>query len=127
MSFEYQLDKKIKIFKLQQDRDGAYVVTIKKYIHPLNSKLCAYFRDLSQKEVNANKQSQDDSTAIFVINRRAVTQGMFIEYKRKTFGLITYQITGVDGWNDNSNLLKLNCKVVSNSINYTKEEGTDYD
>ena len=105
MSFEYRLDKKIKIFKLNQDRDGAYVVTVKKYIHPVDAKLCAYFRDLSQKEVNANKQSQDDSTAMFVINRRLVTQGMFIEYRRKTFGLTTYQITGVDSWNDNSNLL----------------------
>ena len=120
-------DKHIKIFKLVTTRDSeGYEKTTKKYIHPIDSKLMAHYKDLRTSEIVANKQSQDDTEAIFTVNRRLITKDMYIEYNRRTFGLITYQITGVDGWDDTSGELKLGAKKLNAAPSYDNIEGTDW-
>ena len=123
----YNKDKKIKIYQIISNRDSqGFITTIKRYIHPVNSYLCAYFKDLRSAEIAANRQVEDDTEAQFLINRRAVSKDMFIEFKRRTFGMTTYQITGIDGYEDNSNELKLSVKKINSIPKYDIIEGTDW-
>lgn len=117
-------DRSIKIYSLisTRDQDGFEVVT-KKYIHPIDITLRAYFKQLKSSEIVANKQSQDETEAYFVINRRNVEKDMYVEYmNRRTFGTETYQVTGVDPYDDSGNEIKLTVKKVNPSI-YDYEEG----
>lgn len=120
-------DRSIKIYSLISTRDSEGFEVVKKvYIHPIDKTLCAYFRQLKSAEIVANKQSQDDTEAFFIINRRAVEKDMFIEYiNRRTFGTQTYQITGVDPYDDKGSEIKLNVKKVGPSP-FDYEEGVDW-
>lgn len=120
-------DRSIKIYSLVSTRDSeGFEVTIKKYIHPVDATLKAYFRQLKSTEVFINKQSGDDTEAMFIINRRVVEKDMFVEYmNRRTFGTETYQITGVDPYDDSGNDIKLSVKKVNPSV-YDFVEGADW-
>ena len=119
-------DKNIKIFLLESKRnDKGFEIITKKYIHPLDSYLKAYFRTLSSFEINSNKQVQNDTTALFIINRRVITEDMFIERDRRTFGKETYQITSIDGYEDSSNDLKIGAKKIV-APSYDLVEGSDW-
>lgn len=123
----YNKDKKVKIFYLVTTRDEeGFKITIKKYIHPLNKSLSAYVRDLSQREVQANKQVQDDSTIQVVINRRPINNSMFVEYKRRGMDVNTYNISGIDYYDDTTNDIKFNGSLVNQKLTYDKVEGTDW-
>lgn len=123
----YNKDKSIKIFYLETKRtEEGHTITIKKYIHPLNSYLKAYIRDLSQKERVSNLQIEDDSTALAIINRREVNNTMFLEYKRRNMKPLTYNITGVDYYDDSTSEIKLFLSLVENQITYDEEEGIEW-
>ena len=120
-------DRSIKIYSLVSDRDSdGFEIVKKRYIHPVDKTLCAYFKQLKSTEIIANKQNQDDTEAYFVINRRAVENDMFVEYmNRRTFGTQTFQITGVDPYDDSGSEIKLSVKKVNPSP-YDFEEGVDW-
>lgn len=119
----YNKDKKVKIFYLIKRRtEEGFTQTIKKYIHPLNKQLSAYIRDLSPKE----KQEKDESTLLAIINRRDVNNTMFLEYKRRGMSVQTYNINGVDFYDDSSSEIKLTLSLVKNKIAYDIEEGTEW-
>lgn len=123
----YNKDKKVKIFYLTTTRDeNGFKVTIKKYIHPIDKSLNAYIRDLSQKELQSNMQVQDSSTAIAIINRREINNTMYLEYKRRGMRKQTYNINGVDYFDDSTNDIKLTISLVKQSITFDREEGTEW-
>lgn len=118
---------RVKIFTIKTSRtDEGNLETTKKYIHPKNAFLWGYFRDLSSTEQQTNSQNQDEASARLIINRRAVTKEMYVEIKRETFGTQTYQITGVDAYDDTDPEIKLTLTLVKNDIQYDGEEGTDW-
>lgn len=74
-------DKKIKIF---QEISNEFGLT-KKYIHPENTSLYAYVRQLSANERNQFNAIQDGSAIEFVINHRKIQTDMLVEFKNKTY------------------------------------------
>lgn len=123
----YNKDRKIKIFQLISARnENGFEVITKKYIHPIDKCLSAYFKDLRSSEIAFNRQAEDDTEVVFVINRRAIEKDMFIEYiSRRTFGTTTYQITGIDSFDDTSYDMKVGAKKI-NPPRYDLEEGTQW-
>jgi len=88
---KYKRDKKpcIKIFKNIETPTGP----IKKYIHPKNTLLNAYVRQLSAREQNIGNAEIDGSTIEFTVNKRKLSGDMFVEFKEEV-----YQISGVDNF-----------------------------
>ena len=123
----YNKDRKVKIFKLISARnENGFEVITKKYIHPINKCLSAYFKELKSSELAFNRQVEDDTEVIFVINRRNIDKDMYIEYiSRRTFGTTTYQITGVDSFDDTSYDMKVSAKKI-NPPAYNNVEGTEW-
>lgn len=123
----YNKNRKIKIFKLLSARnENGFEVITKKYIHPIDKCLNAYFKDLRSSDIYMNRQVENDSEVLFVINRRAIDTDMFIEYiSRRTFGTTTYQITGIDSFDDTSYDMKVSAKKI-NPPRYDNEEGTEW-
>ena len=74
-------DKKIRIF---MEIPSEFGIT-KKYIHPENTYLNAYVRQLSATEQNTSNAIQDGSAIQFVINQRRIKTDMFVEFKDKTY------------------------------------------
>lgn len=123
----YNRSKKIKIFYLENGRDvEGNSIKVKKYIHPIESYINAHYRDLRSSETNNNDQALDFATVQFTIIRRAIVKDMFIEYDRKDFGLQTYTIISVDGYDDLTNDMKLNADLVKNEIEFDEVEGTEW-
>ena len=124
----YNKDEHIRIFYLLSARDeNGFKITIKKYIHPINGFLWAYVRDLSQKEVQARKQVQNDATIQVRINRREITNDMFMEYKRPGMkNTNTYNISGIDFFDDSQSEIKFDGSLISQAITYDRVEGTDW-
>lgn len=124
----YNKDKKVKIFKLVKARNSEdFIVIKKKYIHPMGSFIKAFIRDLSSREIQTNKQAQDDSTMQAIINRREVSKDMYLEYRRRGFKRPqVYNITGVDYFTDSTNEIKLTLSLVTQEITYDEEEGTEW-
>lgn len=123
----YNKNRKVKIFKLVSTRnENGFEVITKKYIHPINKRLCAYFKELKSGEVAFNRQVEDDTEVIFIINRRNIDKDMYIEYiGRRTFGTTTYQITGIDPFDDTGYDMKVGAKKI-NPPAYDNEEGTEW-
>jgi len=79
--------RSIKIFKEIITDNG----TIKEYIHPLNTTIKAFVRQLSANEMATADAIQDASDIEFTIHKRNIDVGMFVEFNNST-----YQISGVD-------------------------------
>lgn len=97
-----RLDRKIRIYWIDVgvDSDGNQVRT-KCYLNPNeDTYFMASYRELSSKELLANKELKLDATAQFKINRRKIEEGYFIEFKRPIYGLKTYAVTSVDPFED---------------------------
>ena len=124
----YNKDKNIKIFQIIKERTlEGFTVIKKKYIHPINKYLKAYIRDLSSKEIQTNKQAQDESTMQIIINRREITKDMYVEYRRRGFKNIqTYEINGIDYFTDSTNEIKLNVSLIKQELTFDEEEGTEW-
>ena len=123
----YDLSKRIKIFYIDNVRQNGFVKKIKTYIHPEGTLLSARFKNLKADQVIQNKQAQVDVDSEFIVMRRNITEEMFIEYNRRTFGVCTYQIKGIDPWDDNSNYLKLSTHKVNSVIEYDDVKYKEFD
>lgn len=123
----YNKNRKVKIFKLISTRDASgFEIITKKYIHPIDKYLNAYYKDLRSSEINFNKQAEDVTEAMFVINRRVVEKDMYIEYiGRRTFGTTTYQITSIDSFDDTSYDMKIGVRKITPPT-FDFEEGTEW-
>lgn len=123
----YNKNRKIKIFQLLSLRnEQGFEVITKKYIHPIDKCLNAYYKDLRSTELYMNSQVEDDTEVIFIINRRNISKDMYIEYiSRRTFGTTTYQITSIDSFDDTSYDMKVGAKKIT-PPRYDKEEGTEW-
>lgn len=123
----YNKNRKIKIFQLISSRnENGFEVITKKYIHPVDKCLNAYFKDLRSSEIAFNRQAEDVTEVIFVINRRAIEKDMYIEYiGRRTFGTTTYQITSIDSFDDTSYDMKVGARKIVPPP-YDNEEGTEW-
>lgn len=97
-----RLDRKIRIYWIDTGVDAYGNQTrIKCYINPdEETYFMASYRELSSKEILANKELKLDSTAQFRINRRKVQEGYFVEFTRPLYGLKTYAVTSVDPYDD---------------------------
>lgn len=80
-------NRNIKIFKEVRENGKS----IKQYIHPYFTSIKAYVRQLSANEMATANAIQDASDIEFVINKRDINVGMFVEFQNKT-----YQINAVD-------------------------------
>lgn len=74
-------DKSIRIFREDQTQEGI----IKIYIHPENTFLKAYVRQLSTSELLAFNAVLDGSAIEFTINFREISPTMFVEFRGKTY------------------------------------------
>ena len=61
-----------------------------------------------------------------VINRRPINNSMFVEYKRRGMDVNTYNISGIDYYDDTTNDIKFNGSLVNQKLTYDKVEGTDW-
>lgn len=97
-----RLDKKIRIYKIDNDVDSeGNQVAIKHYLNENDKSMFnAYFRSLSTVEKMDALDKGDDSEVQFEINRREIYTGYFIEYTRPLFGLKTYRINMIDPYDD---------------------------
>jgi len=75
--------KDILIFKEIETKTGV----IKEYIHPINTIIKAYVRQLSGNEQNSLEGVQDNAVIEFVINSRTIEVDMFIEFKNVVYGI----------------------------------------
>lgn len=82
-------ESQIKIFHEVETSTG----TIKKYIHPAGTFLCANVRQLSATEQSTVNATQDQSDIQFTVNYRVLDVAMIIEWKTRF-----YQIDGVDNY-----------------------------
>ena len=123
----YNKNRKVKIFHIVTTRNElGFEVAVKKYIHPIDKCLNAYFKDLRSSEIAFNKQAEDLTEVMFVLNRRPLSKDMFIEYiSRRTYGTTTYQITSIDSFDDTSYDVKVGARQV-NPPRYDSEEGTEW-
>jgi len=87
-------DKKIGVFEVKAERDlSGDEVKVKRYIHNIH-RLCAYVRDLSEKEKFAAKAAGAEQSILFKVNHNArIKAGQFIEFRGET-----YVIKSVDGF-----------------------------
>ena len=100
----YIKKQKIRIFQeIDQKPDP-----IKQYIHAEDTYLKAYARQLTASETASLNAIQDTGYIEFVINKRAVIQDMFIEFKGKT-----YQISSVDPFDFETPEIKLQAYEVN--------------
>lgn len=93
----YQFPNKphrIKIYSIFENTDGT---NEKHYIHPDGKKnrLKAYARTQSTGKSNNDDGVQNASIYLFTINKREITNTMYIEFD-KGYGIETYQIEGID-------------------------------
>lgn len=123
----YNKNRKVKIFRIITTRDAnGFEVAVKKYIHPIDKCLNAYFKDLRSSEIAMNKQAEDLTEVMFVLNRRPLAKDMYIEYiSRRTYGTTTYQVTSIDNFDDTSYDVKVGARKV-NPPAYDSEEGTEW-
>lgn len=88
---DYKVQNKTKCIKIFYERvskvDGI-TYPVKHYIHPQNTKLYAYVRNLSQNEINSNSAVYDTSSIQVIMNYRQLNNDMFIEFRNKTYQLI---------------------------------------
>lgn len=80
--------KCIKIFYERVSKTDGITYPVKHYIHPQNTKLYAYVRNLSQSEITSNSAVYDTSTIQVITNYRKLNNDMFIEFRNKTYQLI---------------------------------------
>ena len=125
MSSGYDLDKRVKCFYITTKRQDGFIVNVKKYIHPEISLLHAKFQNLKSDQIIANKQAQNETTAYFIMNRRVLRNGWYIEFERRNFGICTYQILGVDPFDDTSSYLKISVKEINSALPYDSVEYTE--
>jgi len=87
-------DKKIGIYEVKPERDlNGNEVKVKRYIHDIN-RLCAYVRELSEKEKFAAKAAGAEQSILFKVNYNPrIKAGQFIEFRGET-----YAIASVDGF-----------------------------
>lgn len=97
-------DKRIKIF---MEIPSEFGIT-KKYIHPENTYLNAYVRQLSATEQNTSNAIQDGSAIEFVINNRKIKTDMHVEFKGKTYQM---------GPPDNFEFYKAEVKFIAYEVN----------
>lgn len=123
----YNKNRKVKIFKIVTSRnEQGFEIATKKYIHPLDKCLSAYFKDLRSSEQAFNRQAEDLTEVVFVLNRRVLEKDMYIEYiSRRTYGTTTYQITSIDNFDDTSYDVKVGARKV-NPPTYDNVEGTEW-
>ena len=111
---------KIKIFTLEKKRDlDGFVSVVKSYIHPIDSNINAYIRDISSTEKISLGQELDVSIKEIVINKRKITKDMYVEFKGQT-----YNILSIDSFDDLENEIKLRVVLVNNEIQFDSEEGS---
>ena len=75
--------RKILIFREIESKIG----TIKEYIHPYETFIKAYVRQLSGNEQNSLEGIQTGAIIEFVINSRPVEVDMFVEFNNKVYGI----------------------------------------
>jgi head-tail adaptor len=100
----------ILVFKEIQSKTGI----VKQYIHPINTKLSAYARQLSSQEQSSQEAIQNNVTIEFVINYRTIDIDMFIEFMNRV-----YAIDSIDELEFFQTELKLRAYPV-NSKSYTE-------
>lgn len=111
-------DKSIKIFREHEDGIG----TVKKYIHPENTTLAAYIRQLSATEQNIGGAEIDGSQVEFTVNRRNIDNDCFVEHRE-----IIYQVSGIDQFMfDTGTDLTFRAYPVSKVGSYTATQYTDW-
>ena len=74
-------DKRIRIFYELDQPEGP----VKIYIHPENTVLKAYVRQLSATEQTAANSVRDGSAVQFTINNREIKTDMYVEFNGKTY------------------------------------------
>lgn len=112
----YVKDKQIKIYFERDSEDGI----IKHYIHPIDSYLKAYVRQIASFETSYEQAMHDTSQLIFIINNRNIRTDMFIEFNNKT-----YNINSIDNYEFYKNN---NLKLITSEIEphkYIKVLGSD--
>ena len=112
--YQYNKNHKIKIF---YEINNA---TTKKYIHPLNSHIKAYVRELSASERNEFNAVSELSDIECVINKRKIDVNMFLEFKGNT-----YQIISQDSFDFETPEIKIRATQIT-PLPYETEEGTDW-
>ena len=115
--------KCIKIFYERQIKNNGKTYPIKHYIHPQNTKLFAYVRNLSSNEISTNTAVYDTSTIQIVMNYRKLNNDMFIEFKNNT-----YQLIGdPDEFDFQNTEIKLLCKKTVTKTDYYSTEYEEWE
>jgi head-tail adaptor len=103
--FKYQIkDKIIKIYQETTKDKGV----LREYIHPKDSYIKAYIRQLSSSERYLNRAEVDGSEIEIVINKRDVHPDMYIEFGEKH-----YQIGPLDHFEFYNTEVKFRAKEIT--------------
>lgn len=101
-------DRNIKVYYELNNKVNGEVVATKVYIHPKETFIKAYVRQLSSQETAVAKSNQDASTVEMIVNPRRYLVDMYVEFNNKT-----YQITSIDNLEFNGTEMKLRMKEVN--------------
>lgn len=109
-----RLDKKLRIYVIDDgvDSDGNSIA-IKHYLNEddsNNAMFKCYFRTLSTAERRSQYYLGEDSEVQFEVNQRKLNTNCYIEFHRALFGLETFKINYIDGFDD-SNRLRLRIRA----------------
>jgi len=114
-------DTQIRLFSLEKQTSESGEVLKKKYQHPENTIIHAYVRQLSASETSFGNATQDGSSYLFVVSRRAITSDMYIEVVTGSLKELTFQIDGPDAYELRSQEIKLYTHQIP-SVTYTTIE-----
>jgi len=118
---DYKIQNKtqsIAIFYERVAKTQGVTTTIKHYIHPQNTKIFAYVRNLSQNEISTNTAVYDTNTIQITMNYRKLNNDMFVEFKGNTYQLIG----SPDEFDFQDTEIKLFCRKIVTKTNYSSIE-----
>lgn len=95
-----RLDRRIFVYRIDGGKDAEGKATrIRHYLNPdACSPFRAAFRDLSAKEAVQDREVGLDSTAVFTMARRPISNDCYIEVRLLEGRTRTFRVTAIDGY-----------------------------